>query len=357
MKKPHGATGMQEEGQKLLSAALAALRARTAIEASTVELSGTSASRHRAAAVDLAFDHQSYRYLVECKTYVDRKAQLDQISLQLGQLDGPVMLATDYLTQELAAHCRHVGLQFIDTHGNAYLRAPGLLVFTTGEKSVKRRLDAKPPKGLTSQAALRVVFALLSKPELVNATFKDIAALSRVALGTAYNVLGDLEQRGYLLAGSQHGRSLLEPQRLIEEWVANYPTTLRSKLHTRRFSAPDPTWWRDIDLVDFHAVWGSEVAAATMVKHLKPATQTLYVDPERMAKTITMLAKKFRLQPDPSGPIEILEKFWDPAIESSPELAPPLLVYSDLLALLDPRTRDTANLMREKVIASANHPG
>jgi hypothetical protein len=150
---------------------------------------------------------------------------------------------------------------------------------------------------------------------------------------------------------------LLEQQRLIEEWVANYPTTLRSKLHSRRFSAPDPYWWRDIDLVDFHAVWGSEVAAAAMVKHLKPATQTLYVDPERMARTITMLVKKYRLQADPSGPIEILEKFWDPAIESAPELAPPLVIYSDLLALLDPRTRDTANLMREKIIASANHIG
>ncbi len=358
MKKPQGATGMQEEGQKLLSAALDALREVTDIEASVVQLSDTSASRHRTdAAVDLAFDHRSYRYLVECKTYIDRKAQLDQISLRLGQFDGLVMLATAYLSQELAAHCRHVGLQFIDTQGNAYLRAPGLLVFTGAEKNAKRRVPAKPPKGLTSQAALRVVFALLSKPELVNATFKDVATLSKVSLGTAYNVMGDLEQRGYLLASSQHGRSLLEAERLIEEWVANYPTTLRSKLHGRRFSAPDSYWWREINLVDFHAVWGSEVGAAAMVKHLKPATQTLYVDPERMAKTITMLAKQFRWQPDPSGPIEILEKFWDPALESAPELAPPLLVYSDLLALLDPRTRDTANLIREKVLASANHPG
>jgi hypothetical protein len=346
-----------ESGQMLLSDALEALWEKTDIHGTVVQIQPKVAADYRAdASVDLVFDGQTYHYFVECKTNVDRKAQVDQIDLRLRQIGSPLMLVTEYISKELAAHCRIVGLQFIDTHGNAYLRAPGLFVFTTGEKNERRRQSYKAPKGLTNQAALRVIFALLSKPELVNATFKEIATLSGVALGTAYNVLEDLERRGYLIAGSKHSRKLLEPHRLVDEWVANFPTTLRAKLNSRRFSSSDPYWWKHADIADLHAVWGSEVAAAKMFKHLKPSTQTLYVDPTGMRNAINMLAKHIRLRPDPDGPIEILEKFWSPVIESEPGLAPPLLVYSDLLALFDPRAKETANMIKENFIEPTINP-
>jgi len=344
--------------QQLLSGALVALRETAGIHGTAVQLHPQVRADYRAdASVDLVCDGQTHRYMVECKTNVDRKAQIDQIDLKLRQADARTMLVTDYLSKELAAHCRTVGLQFIDTHGNAYLSGPGLFVLTAGEKNERRRLSSKAPKGLTNQAALRVVFALLSKPACIGATFQEIAALSNVALGTAHNVLGDLTRRGYLIAGSKHARKLLERQRLVDEWATNFPTTLRTKLNSRRFSSPDPYWWQHADIADFDAVWGSEVAAAKMVKHLKPSTQTLYVEPTGMSSLITMLVKKMRLRPDPDGPIEILEKFWSPLIDVERGLAPPLLVYSDLLALLDPRAAETADMIRESVIESASHPG
>lgn len=344
--------------QQLLSDALEALWEKTDIQGTVVQLQPKVTADYQAdASVDLVFDDETYHYIVECKTSVDRKAQVDQIDLRLRQIGSRLMLVTDYISKELAAHCRTVGLQFIDTHGNAYLRAPGLFVFTTGEKNEDRRQFAKAPKGLTNQAALRVVFALLSKPELVNATFKEIAALSGVALGSAYNVLDDLERRGYLIAGSKHSRKLLEPHRLVDEWVANFPTTLRTKLNSRRFSAPDPYWWEHADIADFQASWGSEVAAAKMFKHLKPSTQTLYAGSTEMRSVINTLAKQIRLRPDPDGSIEILEKFWSPVIESEPGVAPPLLIYSDLMALLDPRAKETANMIKENFIDPKIHPG
>jgi hypothetical protein len=265
------------------------------------------------------------------------------------------MLVTDYISKELAAHCKNVGIQFIDTHGNAYLRAPGLFVFLTGEKSDRRQVS-KAPKGLTSQASLRVVLALLSKPELVNATYKEIAALAGVALGSAYNVLEDLERRGYLIAGTKHSRKLLEQERLIDEWATNFPTRLRPKLTSRRFKSQDPYWWKDAEISAFDSAWGSEVAAAKMVKHLKPSGQTIYVDPKVWRNAVDTLAKQYRLRPDPYGSIEIVEKFWSPEIETRPGLAPPLLVYSDLLALLEPRAKETAAIIRENFIESTKNP-
>jgi len=39
-------------------------------------------------------------------------------------------------------------------------------------------------------------------------------------------------------------RRLLEPARLLDEWVTNFPIKLRPKLNPRRFRAPAPGWWQ-----------------------------------------------------------------------------------------------------------------
>lgn len=338
--------------RNLIREALAALQEKAAIEGELVDLEPASPRDYRPdAAIDLMYDQRKNRYLVECKSLVDRKAQLDQVRWQLASTGSPGLLIAPYITKELAEHCRTTGLQFIDTRGNAYLRAPGLFVLITGEKGERGQQSVRIPKGLTSAAGLGVVFALLSKPDLVNAPFKDIASHAGVSLGTAYNTLEELERRGYLInKGRADRRRLLEWRRLMEEWVINYPTTLRTKLHGRRFSAADPHWWENVDLSEFQSAWGSEVAAKKMTGYLKPATQTLYVKSTEMESVIRALVKQHRIRPDPDGEIELLEKFWHWQPDTMPDIAPPLLVYSELLAILDPRTQETADMIKEKFI-------
>ncbi|MYM21477.1 hypothetical protein GTP46_02300 [Duganella sp. FT135W] len=337
--------------QTLLSNALEALWDTTHIRGNVVETESKVADDYTAdAVVDLVVDKRFHRYFVECKSFIDRKAQLDQVSLRLRHIGSLAMLVTEYVSKELASHCRTIGLQFVDGHGNAYLRAPGMFVFSTGEKNERRHPSSKTARGLTNAAALRVVFTLLSKPKLINSTFKEIALISRVSLGTAHNVFADLEQRGYLILGAKNGRRLLEPKRLLEEWATNFPTTLRAKLDSNRFSSPDPHWWKKVNITDFDASWGSEVAAAKMFKHLNPSSQTIYVEEENMRSAVNALVKSFRLRPDPLGEIEIVEKFWFSDLETEPGIAPPVLVYSDLLSLMDPRAKETAIIIKEKFI-------
>lgn len=170
-----------------------------------------------------------------------------------------------------------------------------------------------------------------------------------MSLGTAYNALDDLQRRGYLLnSGGAGRRKLLEPGRLIDEWAINYPTTLRTKLHLRRFTSPDPDWWRSAPLDAFRCAWSSEVAAYKMNGDLKPVTQTLYVGQEDMDSVIKVLVKQHRIKPDPDGPIEILEQFWQAECDTKSCLASPLLVYAELLALIDPRANEVASMTREK---------
>lgn len=337
--------------QKLILDALSALKNRTTIRGNITQLSAGKPGLDAVdGAIDLVHDNGTCSWLVACKSTIDRIAQIDQVRRQLDAAGSPGLLIAPYISKALAEHCRVTGLQFIDTHGNAYLQAPGLFVFMTGEKSERGQASIRAPKGLTNAAGLRVVFGLLCKPELVTAPFKEIARQTGVSLGAAYNALTDLERRGYLLnGGAAAGRTLLESRRLMDEWAINYPDTLRPKLDVRRFSAPDPQWWQDSDLSGFASAWGSEVAARKMIKHLKPASQTLYVPADAMDSVVRTLAKQYRLKPDDNGAIALLEKFWHWEPET-PDVAPPLLVYSELLAIMDPRAQETATLIKERYI-------
>ncbi|HEY8369681.1 MAG TPA: type IV toxin-antitoxin system AbiEi family antitoxin, partial [Thermodesulfobacteriota bacterium] len=163
-----------------------------------------------------------------------------------------------------------------------------------------------------------------------------------------------LEERGYL-AGGRHGgnRRLLEPGRLLDEWVTTFPIGLRPKLDPRRFRTPDPGWWKRAQIGP-GARWGGEVAAAKLTGYLKPAAFTIYLDPRRRREALAALVRRHRLHADPQGDLEVLDAFWNFQPEGTPpDLVPPILVYADLLATLDPRNLEVAKRLRSEHIDDA----
>jgi hypothetical protein len=61
-----------------------------------------------------------------------------------------------------------------------------------------------------------------------------------------------------------------------------------------------------------------------------------------------------RLRADPRGEIEVLDAFWNFEDEKDlPETVPPLLIYADLLATLDPRNIETAQMIYDKYLKNA----
>ncbi|MHB8257054.1 MAG: type IV toxin-antitoxin system AbiEi family antitoxin [Acidiferrobacterales bacterium] len=207
--------------------------------------------------------------------------------------------------------------------------------------------------------ALRVIFALLCKPELLNAPYREIVLAAGVALGAVGGVFLDLNSRGYTMGGQRTDRRrLVEPERLFEEWVTNYPIRLRPKLNPKRFRAATPDWWQQFDATEYGALWGGEVTADKLARYLKPATFVLYVRPNNDREALTRLVAANRLRADPNGDIEIIEAFWNfPPNEDHPDLVPPILVYADLVATLDPRNMQTAKLVRERYIDRALRQG
>lgn len=346
---------LREREGKLLEDALAALRRATGLKAAVVAREPKTREGARPdAAIEIEGDGRRFRFLVEIKA-VDRAVALATAKHQLEPFGRQGVLVAPYLTAELANHCREkLDLQFIDTVGNAYLRAPGLYVFIRGERPQGPAATAMGTRGGGTATALRVVFALLCKPQLLNAPYREIVAAAGVALGAVGWVFFDLQGRGYVTGGKRtRNRRLLEPGRLLEEWVTNYPIKLRPKLNQRRFRAPDPDWWQKTRLTD-GALWGGEVAGNRLTGYLKPATCTIYIDPATGREGVARLVKEHRLRADPEGELEILDTFWNfPAGPTQPELVPPLLIYADLVATLDPRNLEIAKRIREEHIEHA----
>ena len=341
----------------LIQEALTALRKQTGISGKLENIQANSGPQSQAnAAIDITVGRKTYRYLVECKSKVDRKSIVSKVGMALSMRSEPGLLIAPYVSREIAEFCRGIELQFLDTHGNAYLNAPGMHVYIKGEKDVAARTTLDAGRGSANPAALRVAFILLCEPAMVHGSYRNIKESAGVSLGSVNSTFADLKKRGLLLDpdGARH-RQLLEPERLFEEWTINYPIVLRPRLKSRRFSAPDPLWWQRVPPGAMKALWGGEVAAERLTGHLKPASQTLYVEPAAMNQTLKYLVSTHRLHPDPRGLIEILEKFWHlPPNPGDLDIAPAILVYADLMATYEPRNSEAASMIRESIFETAH---
>lgn len=340
--------------QELLQLAIEGLHRTTGLTAEGWGQDRDGDRHHRPdAAIEIDVEGHKHHYLVEIKP-IDRFATLGMLKQKLMRFDERALLLAPRVTAEAADRCRELDIQFLDAAGNAYLHGPGLFVFVKGQRLPEDAHELAATKlGAGTPTALRMVFALLCRPLLLTAPYREIVDAAGVALGAVKLVFNDLETRGFTTGlKDKGGRRLREPERVLEEWVTNYPIKLRPKLKPRRFRAENPDWWQHANLARYGAQWGGEVAADRLTHYLKPATQTLYIKPAKgQPDLLTKLVIDQRLRADPKGDIEVLNAFWNlPDEAADPEIVPPLLVYADLIATMDPRNLETARLIREKFI-------
>ena len=302
-------------------------------------------------------DDQGYDYLVRGKVFgidfiwhVEVKKRLTKAG-ELGALikkdktPYPFLLVTGYVPPEAATRLHEVGIQFIDTIGNAFVNQPPLFIFVKGNKP-KKKEKAVPTARLFKGVGLKVVFVLLCRPELVEMPYRDLAEMTSVALGTVKNTMTELILKGFILDKGKKGKKLLNKEKLFERWTEAYPENLKPKLLMGRFRGEE-NWWKDIQLDPAFAQWGGEVAAAKLTGYLKPETITLYADKNRLEDIVI----ENKLKKDPQGNVEILERFWhmDKGFGEGDTMYP-LIVYADLIAIGDQRTMETARIIYEQHI-------
>ena len=293
-------------------------------------------------------------YAVEIKRYLTT-AKLGLAAEQLKDTPYKGMLVTDYVNPKMADRLKEMELAFIDLVGNAYLNEPPIFVYIKGYRPTEKKLlgTTQKPTRAFQPTGLKMLFGLLTNPELLHAPYRDIAEATDVALGTVGWVFTDMREHGFLFEGKGRERRLTQKRRLIEEWVAAYPEKLRPKLRLGRFKAPTPHWWKDVNLEFHNAQWGGEVAAAKVTHYLKPEKTVIYAD----AVPARFIVEN-QLRTDPEGDIEILKRFWNTQqlrevtmkADAPPDIAPPLIVYADLMATADDRNVETAKMIYDQFL-------
>ena len=266
-------------------------------------------------------------------------------SLPDSEKNVPWVLLTTYLTATQRSFLRKNQLYYADLAGNAYIEGKDKFIFIEGKSP--KDLPEIEKDGFFTPAFMRLVFALIIQPDLLQSSPEEMARLSGVSRATIKIHLPKLSENGYTKQGSNGKLIWQRLPDLALKWIDSYPTILRPRLliSQARFSKPESyTKWEQVWEGQENMQWGGEPAASLLTHHLTPGHFSLY---SRLSKAETF--KSLRLIPDSEGPISLLQTFWPKELVShfSPRYVPPFLICADLIASKDSRNRSIAQYIYE----------
>jgi hypothetical protein len=326
---------------ELVALALDALRDATGIQGEILDHPDAGAD----ATVLLTVNGRKLRYDCEIKKTVDRYALPLSLLNKLGNARDTLLVSSP-LSPDMADRCRDIGLQFIDTAGNAYINdGAGIYVHVAGRRgNAGRQL---PADNTMTPAALKMMFAALAEPALLNAPYRDISIRARISTGAITKAFDTLAARE--LVGTAGGKRMIRtPELFLNEWASGYAGRIKPKLRKYRFTTDNVdrflNWVPELGM----SAYGGERAAMYLTGHLRPEAYTIYADMDDLT-VLRDIVKHCRLRADPQGRIDIVEMFWNPEhfVEWFPTV-PPHLVYADLMA-----THDSRNIAVARQIAPA----
>ncbi|WP_167756428.1 MULTISPECIES: type IV toxin-antitoxin system AbiEi family antitoxin [unclassified Amycolatopsis] len=260
----------------------------------------------------------------------------------------PPLLFTAHLGDPVAERLRARGIDYVDTAGNAHLAWDDVLIDVRGRRKPAASAGRASMRGAGAfgRAGLQVLFVLLSWPEVTGFSYRLLAALSGVSLGTVKTVIDELTNAGYLYqAGGE--RRLARGAELLDRWSEAYTITLEPALALGEFEAADLSWWRNSQeaLFSLQAQVGGEAGASLLDPHLRPASLTLYVE----SLPVRLIGQHRMARAEKDGNVHIRTRFWkEPAPQPWSEswIVPSPLIYADMLASGDPRQREHADRIR-----------
>jgi hypothetical protein len=345
--KPH-------EQNQILAQALTAIEREAGLRVTLEKLDPAEGRRN----YDAALRIDGTRLLVEVKKWAQH-ANIGALIDQIKKMPEPGILVADFVNPRMAEKLRAHDIQFLDTAGNAFINTPPTCIYIRGnrpEKTPATRWKREDAYGRAfAPTGLKVLYAFLCDPELVNAPYREIANVADAAVGTVGWVLNDLKADRYIAdLGRGRKRRLNDYRRLLDRWTEAYPEKLRPKQLLGVFEAEHADWWKHVDIADFNAYWGGETAAAKLTNFLQPEVATIYLREDGLAKlVVTNRLRKATeaTQIKARNTVYVLDAFWN-AGDAKAQLVDPVLVYADLIATADPRNREAAQIIFDEHIAN-----
>ncbi|MDE9541636.1 type IV toxin-antitoxin system AbiEi family antitoxin [Xenorhabdus bovienii] len=283
-------------------------------------------------------DGTAFTFALELKKIL-RKEMLMTLRHQITHYlsDTPTLLLCNRLTPALTEYCSSHYLNFIDTAGNARVSVPGLYLSIAGKKSKEHTTISNR----ISVGTLKLLFVLLSTPEIQNETYRSLANLANISLGMVSKAFEFLEAQRYYRR-TKNGRRLMEIEELQILWLREYATTLRPKLE--RISLIPPNEWQDVSL-ESGEYWGGEIAAAILSDgYFIPEDWQLFTPYSLHQRRIEL-----GLSPNRDGKLQLVSSFWGNDFQLN-RTAQTMLCVAELLASANDRNLEMARLINGKYL-------
>ena len=299
-------------------------------------------------------------YVCEAKRRIDSNAFSNVVAALRKSATGAGMrplLLTEYVNPSLAERLHQAKIAYLDVAGNAYLTGDSLVyIWLQGLKPTER--PERVSRAFQS-TGLQLIALLLSRPSVLDQTYREIARQAGLSLGSTSRVLAELRNLGFIKLEAPGRDTLVNTEKLLGHWDLGYATRLRPRLKPQTFrQAEDRPLKRLHELlpggIRNQTLIGGELAAALVTRHLRPQTAAFHVPKHQ---PLLPLIREMRLIPDRGGNIVFLEQFgessawrWD--AKEKANLMNPLLVRAELFQHMpDDRLAETADIILDKYLA------
>jgi len=258
-----------------------------------------------------------------------RKHHIPQLK-ELQDKVGPLMLVAERLYPNIKKLLNEAGIDWIDVAGNIHLEEGETLIWI--DRHTTTPIQQKKNRAFT-KTGLKVVFLFLYDETWLNKTYREIAEAADVALGNIKHVLDGLKEHEFIYAKNKDVLKLKNRDKLLDQWITAFADELKPRIQKGRYNFMNKEVeqnCKDLPLGE-QDQWGGEPAADLLTNDLKPVEYILYTKKNRVE-----LMKELKLIPDENGKIGIREPYW--TVENElPNIAPRLVVYTDLMITGDPR--------------------
>jgi hypothetical protein len=291
----------------------------------------------------ITYRGNAQKFYVEIKKEL-RNYQLDHI-FKLAETYFPLLIIAETLFPNIRNLLKEHKIGYIDLNGNMNIEADNFLLKIEGKR--QRNLQPEKYGRAFTKVGLKAIMLFLLDEGKINATYREIAKNTGIAIGNVKLILEGLIEEGYALRKNNKELKLTNKKELLQKWVAAYNEKLKPTLHIGNFRFINPedfNTWKELNIDTNFTCWGGEAAGNIYTGFLLPQILTLYTNENKLD-----LMKNYRLVPDNKGNITVLERFWRFGQEND-NVVPPIIVYADLMATNDRRCIETAQKIYEQHI-------
>lgn len=254
----------------------------------------------------------------------------------------PNLLIIGKIKRDWKYRLKEEKIAFIAEQGDYYL--PLELSSSISSKNKSLNLQGNTSKNLltSSKGMIQLVFSLLSDKELIQSTQREIAKKNKLSLGVVNRYLLQLENHNYI----KDNRFLNYPK-LLNHWVADFDRYFLPKIRREKYSPIHKNILEKLrteKVLLKNGYWGATKGAGILFISELPKEYLIYTD------KISDLIIELKLRPDPQGPIELRERFWNfDWKEKKQNLVPLPLVYADLMLSSDSRDHNLAKKLEIQI--------